>query len=364
MTMNCIKCKKEIPDGAAYCNFCGKKQPSEDAPKRKGRTVGNGQGSVYKRGRTWVAQTTAYVNEDRIVKRKGGFLSKAEAVAHLSKLRNKRKESRLAELWDVYKGNALLDVAADRQSAYKAAYKRLKAIHASKMCDITIESIQTCVNEKAISFETARNMKIVLSHLYKMAMAQQEVTVNLAQFIKLPKVPDSKATAFTDDELKRIWKYYKKDKSTGYIILMIYSGMMPGELLQCKKDMINFETQQIIGCGMKTKKRRETPIVIADIILPIVKDLCELSDTDRLVNMNEKQFAKWFQEKMKQTRCRKELRPYACRHTTATALALGNEVAPSVIQEIMRHSKITTTQQYIHPDTSSMLAGVNKLKKQ
>jgi len=32
-----------------------------------------------------------------------------------------------------------------------------------------------------------------------------------------------------------------------------------------------------------------------------------------------------------------------CRHTTATALALGN-IAPSVIQEVMRHTKFNTTQ--------------------
>ena len=59
----------------------------------------------------------------------------------------------------------------------------------------------------------------------------------------------------------------------------------------------------------------------------------------------------------------RKLPPYSCRHTTATALALGN-IAPSVIQEVMRHTKFATTQRYIHPDTTSALAAVNQLASQ
>lgn len=51
---------------------------------------------------------------------------------------------------------------------------------------------------------------------------------------------------------------------------MIYSGMMPGELMQAEKKMTHWDTQEIIGCGLKTKKRKETPIVIADIVVPVL----------------------------------------------------------------------------------------------
>lgn len=57
-----------------------------------------------------------------------------------------------------------------------------------------------------------------------------------------------------------------------------------------------------------------------------------------------------------------DLTPYACRHTTATALALGN-IAPSVIQKAMRHAKFSTTERYIYPDTASAHAAVNAMKK-
>ena len=46
--------------------------------------------------------------------------------------------------------------------------------------------------------------------------------------------------------------------------------MMPGELMQAEKNMTHWDTQEIIGCGLKAKKRKETPIVIADIVVPVL----------------------------------------------------------------------------------------------
>lgn len=71
--------------------------------------------------------------------------------------------------------------------------------------------------------------------------------------------------------MKNIWEDYGKGNLISkYILLMIYSGMMPGELMQAEKNMTHWDTQEIIGCGLKTKKRKETPIVIADIVVPVL----------------------------------------------------------------------------------------------
>ena len=64
---------------------------------------------------------------------------------------------------------------------------------------------------------------------------------------------------------------------------------------------------------------------------------------------------------MVRCKCR-PLTPYACRHTTASALTL-QDIPPSVIQEVMRHTKFTTTQRYIHIGVAPMLDAVNKFSK-
>lgn len=371
--MLCKKCGKEIPDSSIYCNLCGWKQ-SKDVKTKKGRQRGNGMGTAYKlpNGK-WQAETTMgyrvengkHIRERRT---KSGFMTKKEALEYIPQLRQGVEHTReimtLSALWESWSTSAMLKLSSSKQTHYKSAYKKLESIINIKIADLTIGDLQISVDNKAVTYYPAKDMKVLLSHLYKRAMAQQDVQTNLADFIVLPEMDESKQTPFNEEELKALWKDYGNgSKFTGYILLMIYSGMMPGELYETKKSMIDWGKQSIIGCGIKTKKRKETPIVIADIILPVLKDLCEFSgfNDERLINIRRDLFYSEFDLTLNRCGCR-DLPPYSCRHTTATALALGN-IAPSVIQEVMRHTKFSTTQRYIHIDTAPMLDAVNEILK-
>ena len=99
------------------------------------------------------------------------------------------------------------------------------------------------------------------------------------------------------------------------------------------------------------------------MIAPVLSALVESSTSKvgYVVGLNKDNFYKQYHAATVRASVR-DLDPYSCRHTTATALALGN-IAPSVIQEVMRHTKFTTTQRYIHPDTAAAHAAVNTMKK-
>ncbi|MEG2056266.1 MAG: hypothetical protein RR059_08070, partial [Clostridia bacterium] len=92
-------------------------------------------------------------------------------------------------------------------------------------------------------------------------------------------------------------------------------------------------------------------------------DLCDYSNTDKLCNLSREKFYAAFKEMLVRCKCREELAPYSCRHTTATLSALDN-VAQSVLLEIMRQKKFSTTQRYIHIDVSKSLEAINKLKQE
>ena len=165
---------------------------------------------------------------------------------------------------------------------------------------------------------------------------------------KIPPLKEAEQQPFTDVEIKKLWgRYAEGDRVVGCILLMIYTGMMPGELLQLKADMIDQERQEIVGAGLKTKKRKETPIVYPDIIGPVLEQLISTSASRAgyVLGMNKDNLYEEYYAALERADVRK-LPPYSCRHTTATALALVN-VAPSTIQEVMRHTKFSTTQRYI-----------------
>jgi integrase len=220
---------------------------------------------------------------------------------------------------------------------------------------LKVEHLQECINKTCPTFDTAKDVKTLLSHLYKIAMAQQEATTNLSAFLALPEHIESKGEPWDVEEVQKFWNaYYNGDKFFGYILLMIYTGMMPGELFIIQKNMIDWEKQVIIGGGVKTNKRKKSPIVVADQILPV---LCDPGP--KLLHMHKDTFYYKYYEALERVGVRR-LPPYSCRHTTATVLALHDTALP-IIKEVMRHTKITTTQKYIHIDVSPMIEALNRV---
>lgn len=368
--MICRKCREEIPEGSKYCNRCGAKQ---EADKAKRRTRANGQGTAIKRGNTWTAiwTTEIFINGDGEKKTihqkrrwKGGFRTKSAALAYAANPQPEMKKSpTLRSYWKGWEASELPMLSPSKQTAYKIAWSKLEGLAGTPMDVLTIDMLQGCVDKEATTYYPARDMKTLLSHLYKRAVAEGNARTNLSEYIRLPKLDEKEMQPFTEQELHTMWQAYSKgDRFLGFVLLMIYTGMMPGELLRLTPDMIDWEKQEIIGVGLKTKKRKVTPLVFPDILTPVLTDLVVWQQERKvkyIVGMQKDKFYAIYHDEMKKIGIR-DLPPYSCRHTTATALALGN-ISPSVIQEVMRHTKFSTTQRYIHPDREAAAAAVNTL---
>lgn len=371
---DCIKCGAALPEGAVFCHLCGKKQVTV---KRKTRSRINGTGTAFRRGRTWTGQAAGYsftqeTDEGRKTirrrKTKGGFATKKEALEWAASQGNDPAVSAptLLSLWQGWSENDMTKLSKDKQLAYKKARERLEPIIARKIADLTLDDLQTVVNGSASSYYTARDMKSLLSHLYQRAMAsgggKGSVTVNLSRFIVLPALEEKAPEPFTEQEVNAMWDAWEKgNRFVGYMLLMIYTSMMPGELFACKTDMIDFDRCEIYGCGRKTKKRKDTPIVFPTFLSPLIASLAEnsTSHTGSLFGGDEKSFYAAYHATTKALGIR-DLPPYSCRHTTATE-AVKKGVELPVVQQIMRHSKLASTQRYIHVSTEAAHAGVNKL---
>ena len=368
--MICKKCKKDVPDGR-YCIACGADQSA--SKKTRPRTRPNGTGTAYKRGSTWTAQVTVGIKRDpdtgrvqQVRRTKGGFKTKREALEFCQQLANAampKKHVTFGDLWEQYEKTKFRQLSASKQCGYRTALKRLGDMIYTRIDAVTIADLQGLVD--GLTFYCARDIKVILRHMYKIALVQGWAERDLAAFITLPPRNEKERTPFTDEEICAIWRGYDAgDTWAGYILLMIYTGMMPGELIYCRKDMVHLDSHQIIGAGLKTNERKEKPIVIADFLMPVVQALIDYAgDSPMLCGTcagKKEAFYKAYYACIARCGCRR-LTPYSCRHTTATACAVGARIAPSVIQRIMRHATITTTQRYIHPDESAVLDAINTL---
>lgn len=372
--MLCIKCSKAIPNGSAFCNHCGAHQkPAEPAHRRSKRRRGNGEGSVYKRGAYWQIEIVmGYDGSGKPIRRtRSGFRTKKEALEYIPALKGQKPDEKsrartLRYYYNSWEKSDLPKLSKSKQTAYRIAWKKLESVCDLPLSMLTIVRLRDAVAEEAPTFYPARDMKSLLSKLLSLAVADGQISVNMAEYITLPALDESERTPWSDDELRTIWTAYdEEDVIAAYLLLMIYTGMMPGELVKCTRRMIHLSERQIVGAGLKTNVRKQTPIVIADLVVPVLERILTYTpdeDDQRILYTDRTSFYDAYHAFTKAHGIR-DLPMYSCRHTTATALAVGTDAAPSIIQKIMRHAKFTTTQRYIHPDASDALSGVNKLSR-
>lgn len=347
--MICRYCHQKAPD-APYCCFCGRPQEIRRSAKKRG----NGQGSARRRGKTWTGIRPGYqfTDEDglhRVRPTKGGFETKKAALEWASASSSAVDGSpKLIDLWTQYKEHDLPLLSKNRQCAYKIARNKLEPLMGRQIHTLRLEELQATIDSSCPSFYTARDCKTVLKAMYKKAMSDNEslVVKNVADFIVLPKSEEAEATPFTPEELTKMWTAFDKgDYFIGYILLMCYTGMMPAELLSCKKDMVNTEKCEIFGCGAKTKSRKKSVIVYPEILRPVVESLLKAKG-DKLLSINKDNFYIEFYDCLERNGVGKKV-PYSCRHTYGTeAVKLG--VHPAVVQQMLRHSTQKTQERYTH----------------
>ena len=257
-----------------------------------------------------------------------------------------------------------MNLSRSKQSAYKTAWKKLKPIQDARVDIITVDLLRRTVSDACPTFDTAKDCKSLLSNLFSLAAADRFADKDLPSFIILPKHEETERIPFNEDEQAALWKLYETgDKRAAVPLLMIYTGMMPGEAQKLTVSNINLEERTITHAGIKTKVRKKTPIVLAADIIPVVEDLIANARPNGFIwKRNEEEWYQNYYAALEAAGCRR-LTPYSCRHTTATALAITQKIAPQTIKRVMRWSTTKMLDRYAHPDVSDALGAVDSIAK-
>lgn len=367
--MLCKKCKRDIPEFAPFCCWCGAKQ---SAPERKRKSRGNGQGSVYKMPcGTWAAEITLgyYLTPEGKLKRKRarkyGFRTKKDAAAYIETLRTNPEQPKtitVSELYERLKPD-LERLSRSKQTAYRGAWKKIHtAIEWRTIDSFTVPELQTLVDSSAPSYYTRRDIKALISKLYQIAIRDDYADKNRAEFIKLPELVTSEREVFTADEIAALWADYASTAAhiTAGMLIMLYVGIRPGELLTIRSENVHLDEHYMTG-GIKTERGKRRKLIIPDKIAPIIAELLTDKRSYRLYYYRkDSDFYDAWTAKRAALGLRDVLTPYCCRHTYITRLtALG--VSPAMLQELAGHEDYDTTLDYTHLSISERLEAVNRL---
>lgn len=354
--MECRSCKKEIPAGAVFCPWCGKKQAT--AP-RKALKRPNGAGTVYKlsgrRTRPWVAAKNKVIV--------GYYEKKTDALAALEKLSGKNVTERynmtFAEVFTEWKKEHYREIGEMGTASYDLAYKVFKPLHDRKFRDLRAADFQAVLDKYMDkSHSTVSKHKQLITQMSTWAVREEICTTNFARFVKLPENVKKEKKIFTADEIKKL----ENDGSdTAKIILMLLAtGMRIGELFSLP--LKDYHGDYVIG-GEKTKAGKNRIIPIRPEGQEYFEYFAKKANGSLLISGYEGQKVpanfrrREYYPLLEKLKIEKKT-PHSTRHTYATR-AVKEGLAPEYLQKIIGHANYATTADvYTHIDAETLVNAV------
>lgn len=355
--MLCKKCKKQIEDDSIYCRFCGKKQNSEEKPRKKQKRS-NGTGSVTKlsgnRSKPFLARITQAGKFIPI----GTYPTRAEALIALESV----QLNGLSNLYnytveDIY--NMVIDQKEEKLSSatltnYAAAWKYFESIGQAKMRDIRTIHFQHIIDDaykSGLSYSSLHKIQILGSLMCKIAMANDLIDKNYASLINMPlSAPKSEKPSFTADQLEQLWQLSETDRIAAIILALCYNGLRINEFLDLKKEHVDLDKRLIYAPGSKTEAGKDRIIVIPTDLVPIYERLMSmpgeyLCTSPKGKRYNDRNFRnRLFYAFLDQHGLNPDgkLSPHSCRHTYAL-LCVKYGLNQKATMDLLGHANFSTT---------------------
>ncbi len=172
---------------------------------------------------------------------------------------------------------------------------------------------------------------------------------DLISYLKLPKVPKSLPKALTKEEIKKLIQNCKNKKEKLVLLLLYSTGLRVSELANLKVEDIKLEESYLIVRGGKGKKDRIIPLSnkVKTLIEEYLKN--RKKDSKYLINnkFGEKISTVYLEKMIREIGKRANIKVtcHMLRHSFATHI-LENGADIRVIQEILGHERLSTTQIY------------------
>ena len=352
------KCGREIPESAAFCPWCGKKQ---QLPAKKPKSRANGLGSVYRLpDGKWCAEKTVgwivdplpkdspegTVPHKRRMTVKRRFRTRRDAEAGLPFLtaadRRPRNGTATQRKWTAVTLKELYEQweptherSRSTMNCYRAGFRLFSPLWFVKMSDIEVDDLQDCLDDSEAGKRTKENARAVLGLVYKYGIPRNAVPKdrNLAQFLRITEPGGSKKPGLSVTELELVRKTADAGDSVAAMVLChCYLGFRPTAFLALTCADYDADRRCFVG-GIKTTAGKGRTVPVSPKIQSYVDRFVEDAAGGAVFGdhgdaLTIEQYRSRFYTLLKTLEIpnpvddvgRHRLTPHACRHTFATLL--------------------------------------------
>lgn len=224
------------------------------------------------------------------------------------------------------------------------------------------------LKRKELSKQTIARKIIAIKEFHKFLYSENIVRSNPAQFIDTPKTDKPLPVVLTKEEIERMLSSINGEKpidirNRAMMETMYAAGLRISELLELRLSNLHLREKymRIVGKGDKERLVPLGEMAIMYLRKYIEGARLELTkgNTDLLFfnykgeKMSRQGFYKFLVNLAKDNGIEKEISPHTIRHSFATHLLEGG-VDLRIVQELLGHEDISTTQIYTHIDKSKL----------
>lgn len=237
----------------------------------------------------------------------------------------------------------------------KAAFNRCAEIHSRNIKLITVQELQTVVNNCKGSQATVELVVSLLKQLFRFAESRSYVDKNVAQHVIMPAMEgDEHGVPFTSEDVRHLWEL-RSDPVAEMLLIMCYTGMRITEY--AKIDEINLDEWYLRG-GIKTASGKNRIVPIHPAIRPLISERIQRDGVliTTSVTFRKKMHAFLDAHNFEQHT------PHDCRHTFS-ALCERYGVHPADRKRMLGHSfgSDITDGVYGHRTLADLMAEIEKI---
>lgn len=308
----------------------------------------------------------------QIYKAIGYFPSKKEAQAFLESYNESKKSGvvlsgitfeEVFNLWSDAKFKSGLTV--DAIKVYKTSFANCQALHNTRIQDIKSAHLQSFLDSCGKNEPTLKKIKSLLNQLFDYAVANDIISKNYADYVSIQKSESViQRIPFDKVEIKSLWDNIERYEWIDTLLILIFTGLRVGELLDIKTENVFIEEKYMRG-GSKTRAGINRVIPLHECIIPLVQKRLDINK-EYLINgakgkhITYDTYRDYYWDYLMENLRMKHL-PHDCRHTFAS---IAHSVGMDGLcrKRIMGHSSTDITDNvYTHKEIEELIREVNKL---
>ena len=271
------------------------------------------------------------------------------------------------EVYQKWSDKKYSEISRDNANGYKSAYKSCANLHKLRFKELRVTHLQDTIDSSGKNYPSLKKLRSLLNQMYEFAIKNDITEKDYSQYVEIGKKGDSKIIhrPFEDNEIQKLWENVDKLNYVDTILITIYTGMRPSEMLKLEINNVHLNESYMIG-GIKTEAGINRIIPINHKIMPLIQKRYDyaLSVGSKFLIPNfkneEMKYSNYKREKYDNIMEQLNMThlPHDGRHTCATLLdrAGANKVA---IKRILGHSSPDVTDKvYTHKDIHDLLEAI------